>query len=635
MRRVIDGLRRVGLYAATLLMIGAFPVSVPPALAESIDQAAQSQTTPATTDSTATATPPTTQSTTAPTTDNNSTYDAATGRWNTDQWQYSSQSDSYQPTPQPAATTAEPAVSSPATTTTPATSSSPTPSSSTAATANTTTDTSLGIGNNLQSTATTGNAGVIRNTTGGSATTGNALAQTTQTNLVNSSLSGGVAPATFTSNINGDVNGDIMLYPMIMAAMMQAAAAPTSDTTITSTNATGITNNLNLAATSGDATVANNTSAGSATSGNAAAVANIVNMINSVIASGSSFVGTINIYGNLTGDILVSPDFIPQLLASNQGANLTANLSDTQAITNNVNLVAASGEASVANNTSAGNATTGSAGTNLVLLNLTGHQVVAKDSLLVFVNVLGTWVGMIVDAAPGSTSAAIGDGVTSNTTTGSTQLDSNNTSAITNNLTLSAQTGDATVTGNTSAGGATTGNATASANIANISQTNIGLSGWFGVLFINVFGSWMGSFGVDTPNGNPVPAAGGVAETPGRGSAENTAVPSGAQAIRFIAHQALSSRPFFVPTAGHPTAGNTDNNTPVIAASGSSDDSNVPPSSSEASTMSEKMPATLAPKPAPTLPTIVPFSMAMLTIVLAGVALRRLIAGLAAISLAS
>jgi hypothetical protein len=35
-------------------------------------------------------------------------------------------------------------------------------------------------------------------------------------------------------------------------------------------------------------------------------------------------------------------------------------------------------------------------------------------------------------------------------------------------------------------------------------NNNLSLNGWFGLLFINVFGSWNGSFGVNTSAGDPV-----------------------------------------------------------------------------------------------------------------------------------
>jgi hypothetical protein len=570
------------------------------------------------------------------------TYDSVTKRWNTQDWVYSSVTGTYQPvittstTPPAGMTTPTPESSS----TTPTTSSSApvtTPTSSTnTATTNTTTNaaTTSTIGNSIGATSTTGNANVTSNTNAGNATTGTAAAATTLTNIVNSTTSGGVAtPATFTSNINGNVNGDIVLYPMIMAAMLGAAGG-TSTNTATSTNTqnlsntTGITNNADLSATSGNATVANNTTAGSATSGNASAVGNIVNMINSAIAAGSSFIGTINIYGNLNGDILVSPGFVPSLIAANNTTNTVtanANLSDTQNITNNVKLGASTGTATVAGNTRAGSATTGDAKTNLVLLNLTGHQVVAKDSLLVFVNVLGTWVGLIVDAQPGATSAALGDDVTTNTTTATANLNASNEATITNNLTLNAASGDATVAHNTNAGNATTGNASASANILNVSQSNFGLSGWFGILFINVFGSWLGSFGVDTPNGNPPQVVSTSSDVPAT-QATSPAPPAANQAVQFIAHQLGTS-------SHHPLlglSGNDDTPASPTPPAGMSQSGPAMPTS----TTTIQYPTALRTTEQPRMPSnIISTSIIISTVFLAGIALRRIYADMVTISL--
>jgi hypothetical protein len=423
---------------------------------------------------------------------------------------------------------------------------------------------------------------------------------------------------------------------MIMAAMLGAAGG-TSTNTATNTNTqnlsntTGVTNNATLNSTSGNATVANNTTAGSATSGNASAVGNIVNMINSAIAAGSSFIGTINIYGNLNGDILVSPGFVPSLIAANNTSNTVtanANLSDTQNITNNVKLGATTGTATVAGNTNAGSAATGSAKTNLVLLNLTGHQVVAKDSLLVFVNVLGTWVGLIVDAAPGSTSAALGDGVTNNTTNTTANLNATNNATITNNLTLNAASGNATVAHNTNAGNATTGNASASANILNISQSNFGLSGWFGILFINVFGSWLGSFGVDTPNGNPPQV---VSTSPNAPATSVTAAAQPNQAVQFIAHQ-------FGGGTHHPLLGLSGNSggtgTPTASATPVSPSGSQTEPAMPTSTTTIQYPTALRTSEQPhMMPNVISASIIMSTVFLAGLALRRIYADMVTVAL--
>lgn len=383
------------------------------------------------------------------------------------------------------------------------------------------------ISNAINQTASTGNATVSLNTTGGSATTGNATDMATILNLLQSatSLQGGNI-TTFSQDV-GNWQGDLVIDPSQLSNLGTVTPnTGNNNLTINSKAAGQINNDVTLGAITGNAAVTQNTTAGSATSGDAAAIANIVNVINSVIGAGQSFIGTINIKGNLDGDILLPPNALNTLLAaggtninttgpnspinSSTNNNLTATLTDKTGINNTMNLSAASGSADVSNNTSAGNATTGNAGTNLTVLNLTGKQVVGKDALLVFVNVMGKWVGMIVNAPAGSTTAALGGGISTNgpnspvNTSGdtNTNVNSTNNSGINNNVNLSSTSGNALVNSNTNAGNATSGNATSSLNLLNISTSSLSLSNWLGILFINVFGSWNGSFGIDTAAGN-------------------------------------------------------------------------------------------------------------------------------------
>lgn len=376
------------------------------------------------------------------------------------------------------------------------------------------------ISNRIISVSTTGNAGVFGNTLGGSATSGNATDVANVFNLLQSAAGflGNGDITTFVSNIDGDVVGDLYLDPSALASLQGSSnTGLPSNVDVNVQNNGQINNDIDLTAQTGNAAVQNNTTGGSATSGNANAVANVVNMINSLIGAQKSFLGMININGNLNGDILLPPDLLNTLIASNNipkvdpttvlSAEVLANLNNSQQVNNNVNANAATGEATVANNTSAGSATTGAANTNVTILNLTGRQVIGSNALLVFVNVLGSWVGLIMDAPNGSTAAALGGGITQNDiASGTYNLNDNN--EINNNINVNAFTGDATVSDNTNAGNATTGNATASANIANVINSQMSLSGWMGILFINVFGTWHGSFGVNTDAGNaPAPAA--------------------------------------------------------------------------------------------------------------------------------
>jgi hypothetical protein len=366
----------------------------------------------------------------------------------------------------------------------------------------------------------TGSANVSGNNTAGSAASGNAQSIANVINMLQSSSNVLSDPnmITFTANINGDVNGDLLLNPATLGAVQPANTSASLDNNVIVNNSTNssLTNTVNLGATSGSANVSGNTTGGDATTGNATAVANIVNTLNSYVTAGKSFLGVININGNLNGDILLPPDFVDTLLASNvPHYNITTDVTNNTtvaninnaSITNNVAATAASGSANVSGNTNGGSASSGSAKTNLTVFNLTGSEVVASNDLLVFVNVLGSWYGMILNAPAGTTAASLGSGVASNTTADNTAtLNNTNNQSITNNVNVTAQSGDANVSGNTNGGNAKTGDASAAVNIFNMINDKLTLNGWFGLLFINVFGTWNGSFGVNTSAGDPVAA---------------------------------------------------------------------------------------------------------------------------------
>lgn len=376
------------------------------------------------------------------------------------------------------------------------------------------TDTTAKVDNVVDSHAQSGDATVKGTKRGGDATSGDAFAMANLINILQShSNIGNGSLTTFETNIEGDVYGDIFIDPGELSAIQNNMVNASN---IQVNVDAAINNDVNLSATSGNATIEGNRKAGNASSGDAHAVANIMNLINSSLTANNSFFGVINIHGNLNGDILLPPEVLETLLTSNTvpTATITADfnteLNNNTNIANNITTAAQSGNALVSGNHRAGDATSGDASTSITVLNLTGQHVVGANTLLVFINVQGKWVGMLVNAPSDSSAAAFGGGITThNTTDPSNSIQYNNNAQINNNVNVSAESGDASVINNRRAGNATTGNASASANVANIAASQFSLSNWFGVLFINVFGSWLGSFGIDTAYGNhPAPATG-------------------------------------------------------------------------------------------------------------------------------
>ena len=471
---------------------------------------------------------------TTPKTPQTYSYNPATGHWDTTDWLYDAASGQYVPNtvsvdqpPAGALTNGGPSTDS---TVAPAAATTQGPDSPVSgnSTSNSQFDNfyNASISNSITAQALSGNANVSLNTTGGNATSGNAMDIANIINLLQSTtnLQGGLT--TFSFDVPTTV-GDITIDPGQLpnsSTLSPSDPSGNSNVTINSQANGQINNDISLGATSGGATVSSNTTAGNATTGSAQTIANIMNIINSIIASGQSFVGSINIQGNFDGDILLPQDTLNNLLAANtKGPNspsadntsntFNAKLSDNTGIANNLDLSAASGSADVTNNTTAGNAKTGAANTNVTLLNLTGKQIIGSDALLVFVNVMGSWVGMIVNAPAGATSAALcncnvstagPDSPVNGGQNSNTNINSTTNNSINNNVKLASQTGNALVSDNTTGGNATSGDATAGANILNLTNSSLSLANWFGVLFINVFGNWTGSFGINTAAGNPV-----------------------------------------------------------------------------------------------------------------------------------
>jgi hypothetical protein len=418
--------------------------------------------------------------------------------------------------------------------------------------------------NAIQSKANSGDATASTNTSAGDVASGNAAVISTLVNLLSSAWSwSNGALNFFVNNLFGNHNGDINLNPTQSvtgggsgygAGSLNnfGVTGPNSQNSITSdannnlavkqSDGASITNNLDLNAKSGNATGANNTQVGNATTGDATVEANLINLINSYISSGDSFFGVLNLFGNLNGDILFPTGFLDSSLPSGSGTQNsigttgpnstntigsnttnTANLAtDTNhSIANNINTSAQSGNASAAGNTLAGDATTGDAKTNNALYNLDNTSIFGDNAVLVIVNVMGHWLGHIMNlpSANGTSSALLTGGATTSHigATGpnsNNSIDSNTTNnadinlsqrgSITNNINANATSGDATLSGNTKAGSATSGSAKVATNTANIINSGINVKHWFGVLVINVFGDWFGSVNDNTAAGNSI-----------------------------------------------------------------------------------------------------------------------------------
>lgn len=296
-------------------------------------------------------------------------------------------------------------------------------------------------------------------------------------------------------------------------------------------------NSLVLSADSGNNTASRNTGGDSnITTGDANVSANVLTFANNNIA-GNVIIGTVNIYGDLIGDIILTEEELARYGVTNNASNSgngshsqnTASIDQTTNnntfqnndanITNSIVYDAQTGNNTASGNTG-GNSSITTGDTNVLanVLNIANTNVAGGNMWLVIVNQAGKWVGKLMGAPEGSmfagssefefeidengevTASNNGNGSGSTNTASASQEKNNNTTQnntadIHNTLDLSANTGGNETSNNT--GGDSkikTGDATIIANIVNFVNNNVSGNGTLFVTVINVFGTWMGDF---------------------------------------------------------------------------------------------------------------------------------------------
>jgi hypothetical protein len=377
-----------------------------------------------------------------------------------------------------------------------------------------------------------------------------------------------VAMGIYQFDVNGNQNGDIVLTQdptkcvncdasgnVIKGANTGNGADSTNTANTTSTannvetinNNGDIVNNINLTANSGNNKADYNTGGDSSiTTGDANVVTNVINTLNTIV---DGAINTVNIFGNLVGNIV-----LPQaasaatvstscttggsggVVAANTGngtgttnttnasstTNNTTNQTNNANVTNNLNLNGTTGNNDTNFNTGGQNAidtgqvTIASTTNNVANMNVINGNC-GQPVNLVFINdPNGNWQGQILGLAPGtfvyapdgniycvgangellavnsgngagSTNTANASSTTNNTT------NQNNTGSITNNINIDANTGGNTADYNTNGSSKIkTGNANIYTNVVNL--INSSFAGCKVVLtMVNVMGSWLGN----------------------------------------------------------------------------------------------------------------------------------------------
>lgn len=231
--------------------------------------------------------------------------------------------------------------------------------------------------------------------------------------------------------------------------------------------------------------------------GNAISIISLLNQVNFTIVGSTLHVVTINIFGNLSGNIIL-PEF--SALEGCSGCGMSVAIENDAVVENNIGSGANTGNNSMAYSEE-GSVDTGNAASVVNLTNFLNTNMIGLLLWNLIINVYGSWQGDflgwgdVIPAASGGSGLAL-NYISPNSNDGCANCMGDvsvyNKARVSNNISSLANTGQ-----NTAIGGKVlvkTGNAYSIVTLANFVNTNfIDSVGFFG--FINIFGIWNGDIG--------------------------------------------------------------------------------------------------------------------------------------------
>lgn len=227
--------------------------------------------------------------------------------------------------------------------------------------------------------------------------------------------------------------------------------------------------------------------------GAAYATVNVINFVNANLANSQLSFAIINVFGNLTGNIVL-PE--PSQLATLLGGNANINQSNSGSVQNNV---AASSDTGNNNLNGSGSVETGNATTLANVINNVNSNMLGGSFYHLLINNYGTWNGQFVgwgNLAPedphyGHMFFDVNNMPPLDTLVLNGEINQKNDATVNNIIVTTATTGNNQIDGS---GNIKTGNAFSTVNLLNFVNTNwAGVRGFFGL--INILGTLNGNVG--------------------------------------------------------------------------------------------------------------------------------------------
>ncbi len=258
---------------------------------------------------------------------------------------------------------------------------------------------------------------------------------------------------------------------------------------------------ISYANTGGNSINSSNTATMSAVinTGDAYSLVSLLNKVNFTVINSKIHIISINIFGNLNGNIVL-PDLSTSQSLNCDTCGISLSASNNATLENNVDSSAVTGENSISG--LSGTITTGDVNSIVNMLNILNTTFFGTAVQGLYINILGSWMGNFIGwgaLSPQSgggnlvfynTGPLVGNGNGCPSCTGDTTIQ--NYANVINNISSTANTGENTINGGN--GTITTGNAFSAVSLINLINTNfINSFGFFG--FLNIFGNWTGDIG--------------------------------------------------------------------------------------------------------------------------------------------
>ena len=329
--------------------------------------------------------------------------------------------------------------------------------------------------------------------------TGDAAAVTEGENLVNTNIINSKVIHT-TINLFVNENGDINLSDPFEIAQNIVVDEQTLDPTINvlatdAQNYAFLSNDVVSIADTGANTIEGSMEA-TINTGNAISIVSLLNQVNFTIEGSTLYFITINIFGKLTGNIIL-PEFSALESCNNCGMSISTENQAT--VNNNIDSEANTGENGIIYSEE-GKIETGEAASVVNLTNFLNTNIFGLLLLNLTIKIFGNWDGNFLgwsnifgplsggNLALTFLSGGVGDGCQSCLS----DVSIYNSATVNNNISSTANTGKNSVSGENAS--INTGNAVSVVTLANFVNTNfINSIGFFG--FLNIFGDWTGNIG--------------------------------------------------------------------------------------------------------------------------------------------